>query len=578
MNLPERNKTNIKKIVFLILLLNIYLLTHITTANANELLLDNSEKAFSGSIFWPEFIQNCGTDSYSSASGELQDIQAEIYFNFDTGTITGTFSAKHVDEEFAYTYKEDHTVQGTINGIIEKKNDYGTAGFWYMEFSGEVDFTVHYHMELKCNDDTGSYWVTEDHTLNKKGVLTGQTWGELWWLKLDWEDQETRDGRSRNVQLSIEDSDSQLVFPKPIDLEVSITMQPEVNLNSDPTPFQLNVEGRDVNMIDHFEWYFAYWNPDFEMYRGLQNEQHFETQGTESLQVTDAMRNEWRRLVNEYGFEVDDGTEIDLQINLRTIDMDGKDLVENVAFEYTYHASLGSEDTSGSESTGGETDTTDTGTSSIPVVGGEVSAGLPNLSGTMIQGAVSAGAGFGFLEIYRRYFGKTSKGAITSSDLKMLREKMKQLPPEPEPPNTGSVQGEDVLRLPTEDRFQKRDRKRSRLTYRLWKKKFDDDVFYRKRAETKKWTPEQEKKAIRDAKPNWVNAYIEEFKSKRKGIWVDSTKFWDHYKTLSDSQKFEVDTWGDWSRSWTRRHGAGTVGNLKDGRTAQFMATAGSRA
>ena len=70
MNLPERNKTNIKKIVFLILLLNIYLLTHITTANANELLLDNSEKAFSGSIFWPEFIQNCGTDSYSSASGE----------------------------------------------------------------------------------------------------------------------------------------------------------------------------------------------------------------------------------------------------------------------------------------------------------------------------------------------------------------------------------------------------------------------------------------------------------------------------------------------------------------------------
>jgi hypothetical protein len=192
-----------------------------------------------------------------------------------------------------------------------------------------------------------------------------------------------------------------------------------------------------------------------------------------------------------------------------------------------------------------------------------------NLSGTLFQGAVSAGAGFGLVEILKRLIGKTSMDQLTPKDLEKIKENMNQA-------NTGSSESEDMINLPTEDRYQKRDRKKSRLSWKIWKKNFDDDVFYRKRSETKKWTPKQEQKAIRDAKPNWVNAYSEEFKSKRKGLWLNSTKFWDHYETLSDSQKFEVDSWKEWSDSWMRRHGAGKVGKLSDHSTA--FTPGGSRA
>ena len=573
----RKNQNNVKYIQYVLIFL-IFLTFQITTslANAQTIVLDNSENAFSGYIFWPEFLQDCGKDRYMDTGGELEDIQADIIFNFDTGKITGTISAKQVDERAPTVYKEDSSVHGTINGVMEKKNDYGSAGYWQWVFSGEVDFTIHYHMEHKCSDDTGGYWETEDQTLSKKGVLTGETWGDLWSFDLRWEDQETRDGRTRYVQLSSDNSLSQIIFPKPIDLEISITMPSEVDLNSDSTPFQLNVDGRDVNMIDHFGWYFAYWEPDLERYWGLQNEQSFETRGTETLQVTDTMRNEWRRIANEYGFEAEGGAEIDLQINLRTYDVDGNDLVENVAFNYTYFTS--SDASSGTESTGGETSTSETGSSNNPIAIPDISTGIPNFSGTLIQGAVSAGAGFGLVEIFRRVFGKTPRGPVTSSDLKLLREKMKNLPPEPELQEMGASQGEDMLRLPTEDKYQKRDRRRSSVGYQRMKKRISDDAHFRKWAESRNWTPEQEKEAIRAAKPNWVNAYTEELKSKRKGFWLNSEKFWEHYETLSDSEKREVDTWKQWSDSWMRRHGAGNVGNLKDGKAAQFMATAGSRA
>lgn len=547
---------------FLIFLIFLIFQNTTSLVNAQTIVLDNSENAFSGYIFWPEFLQDCGKDSYMDTGGELQDIQADIIFNFDTGKISGTISAKQVDEKFPDVYKEDSSVQGTINGIMEKKNEYGSAGYWQWVFSGEVDFTIHYHMEHKCSDDTGGYWETEDQTLTKKGVLTGGTWGELWSLDIRWEDQETRDGRTRYVQLSPDNSLSQLVFPIPIDIEVTITMPPEVDLNSDSTPFKLNVEGRDVNVIDHFEWYFAYWEPDLERYWGLQSEQHFETRGQAPLEVTESMRDEWRRVANEYGFEAEGGAEIDLQINLRTFDVDGNDLVENVAFNYTYFTS--SDVSSGTESTGGETSTSETGSSSNPLVIPDVSTGLPNLSGTLIQGAVSAGAGFGLVEMFRRVFGKTPRGSVSSTDLKLLREKMKMLPPEPEYQKSGSTESEDVLRLPTEDKYQKRDRRRSSVGYQRMKKNMMDDAHFRKWAESRNWTPEQEKEAIKAAKPKWVNAYSEEFNSKREGFWLNSNKFWDHYKTLSDAEKREVDTWKQWSSSWMRRHGAGNVGKISD--------------
>jgi len=259
-----------------------------------------------------------------------------------------------------------------------------------------------------------------------------------------------------------------------------------------------------------------------------------------------------------------------LESNHVTINIKGKS-TGSVGGE-TATSETGSEDSSGSGSTGGETDTTDTSTGSTPVVGGEVSTGLSNLSGTVIQGAVSAGAGFGFFEICRRYFGKTSKDAITSSDLKLLREKMKKLPPEPEQPETGASHGEDVLRLPTEDKYQKRDRRRSSSIYKRRKKRLRADIYYRKRAETKKLTPEQESKEIDAAKPKWFKEYVE------KRIKLQRTKSYrELLKGLSESDKKIFENWQEWSASYMRRHGAGTVGNLKDGRTAQFMDVAGSR-
>jgi hypothetical protein len=81
------------------------------------------------------------------------------------------------------------------------------------------------------------------------------------------------------------------------------------------------------------------------------------------------------------------------------------------------------------------------------------------LSGILLQGTVSAGAGIGITELIKRLRGKPAKKPIPTSHISTLKEKMKQLPPEPEQPNTGSVQGEEVIRLPTEDKYQKRDLK-----------------------------------------------------------------------------------------------------------------------
>jgi hypothetical protein len=207
--------------VFLLLFLSVFLQTKILTARADEFVFDNSEGGFSGDIFWPDFLQDCGKDSYMDSRGELHDIQAEIVFNFESGKITGNIQGQYQHETWAI--KQDNTAQGTINGVIEKKNDHGYADGWYWEFTGEVDFSLHYHMEHLCQSDSGDYWESEDQTLNKKGVLSGRTWGELWSLNLRWEDQETRDGRSRYVRLSPDDSLIDIMFPKPIELDVSMT-------------------------------------------------------------------------------------------------------------------------------------------------------------------------------------------------------------------------------------------------------------------------------------------------------------------------------------------------------------------
>ena len=334
MNLLTTKKSyTITKYVIILLFFTL-LKTSIQSVKANEVVLDNSGSSFSGYIFWAEFLQDCGKDSYLDTGGELHDIQAEITFDFESGKITGSVSGKQVDEKHVYVYKEDHSAQGTINGEILRKNDYGGARDWYWAFIGEVDFNLHYHMEHRCQSDSGEYWESEDQTLNKRGVLSGQTWGELWSLQIRWEDHETRDGRARYVTFS--PGDIEFDFPEPIVLDVSLSIPGEVNLNSDSTPFKLNAEGRDVDMIDHIGWYFAYWEPELDRFWPLTKEQSFETNELDTLSVTEAMREEWRYYARKYGFQVDDGLEITLQVSLRVFDVEGNDLIENVAFEYNY--------------------------------------------------------------------------------------------------------------------------------------------------------------------------------------------------------------------------------------------------
>ena len=560
-------------IFFLIVLTSneFYPMTH-----AQLITLNNSGQGINGRMFYPDFIQTCEKNDYiDNSGGDFQDLQGEIIMNFETETITGTLEGRYQWDH--PKTKQDNTVKATLNGLIVRTNKYGDANSWYWEFTGDVDFTLDYHMEILCEADSGDYWETKDETLNVKGEITGSTWGaSSWgWINLYWEDRETIDGRPRYVHILPDSQSFDIELPDPVDLDVSITMSDEVNLNSDTTPFQLNLEGTDVNLIDHFGWYFAYWEPDLELYRGLQNEQRFETRGQNPLEVTDAMRDEWRRLANEYGFEAEGGAEIDLQINLRTFDAEGNDLVENYAFNYTYFTT--SDASSETSSSGEGTSTSETGTGSNPLIIPDVSTSILNLSGTLIQGAVSAGAGFGIVEMFRRFFGEKPRNPITSSDLRLLKEKMKDLPPEPEQLGTSASQGEDVLRLPTEDKYQKRDRRRSSIAYRRLKKQISDDGYYRQVAESKNWSPEQERAAIRAAKPSWVNAYSEELTSKREGIWLNSKKYWEHYKTLSDSEKAEVDNWKRWDASWIRRHGPGNVGKMSEGSAAQFTATTAGR-
>jgi hypothetical protein len=104
-----------------------------------------------------------------------------------------------------------------------------------------------------------------------------------------------------------------------------------------------------------------------------------------------------------------------------------------------------------------------------------------------------------------------------------------------------------------------------------------DDRHYSEWAKSKNWSPEQEDEAIKAAKPKWVNAYNEELVRKREGFWLNSTKYWDHYYTLPESEKKAVDAWKQWGKSWIRRHGPGNVGKMSEGRAAQFTAVAGGR-
>ena len=198
-----------------------------------------------------------------------------------------------------------------------------------------------------------------------------------------------------------------------------------------------------------------------------------------------------------------------------------------------------------------------------------------NIQGILLQGVISAGAGFGLLELIRRLLGKAPKGSKTALDLNRLKEQLEKLPEQPE---TGSLESEDMIRLPSEDKYDKQAKRRSTLHYKLWKKKWDDDMFFERSRKQKGWTPEQEKQAIKDAKPKWINAYHEEFQSKRDGIWQDSKKFWDHYDTLSKSEKNAVDNWKRHEKSWTRRHGPGNVGKFSEvSDVIQFTAVAGGR-
>ena len=365
---------------------------------ADEFVFDNSEGGFSGDMFWPDFLQDCGKDSYmDNRAGDFQDIQSEIIFNFETGKITGSIQAQYQYE--SGVVKNDNTAQGTINGVIEKKNDHGYADGWYWEFIGEVDFSLHYHMEHLCQSDSGDYWESKDQILHVKGELSGRTREESWFFYLSWEDYETRDGRRRHVHFLPDSQSFDVVFPKPIELDVSITTPNEVNLNSDSTPFQLNVVGRDIDMVDHIEWSFSYWEPDLEQYWLLYHESSFETQGLDTLEVSDAMRDEWRYVANEYGFEADDGAEIDLQIALSVFDSEWNNLIEFVFFEYTYYTTIRTDDTSDTGSTSTEPSTTDP--DPLPITDTSTSF-FGGLRGALVAVSGVTLGGYGFFRFLRR--------------------------------------------------------------------------------------------------------------------------------------------------------------------------------
>jgi hypothetical protein len=178
---------------------------------------------------------------------------------------------------------------------------------------------------------------------------------------------------------------------------------------------------------------------------------------------------------------------------------------------------------------------------------------------------------------------KSPKGPATFSDLTSLKEKMKQLPPQPEQPQTGAVQSEEVMRLPTEDRYQKRDRRRSTLHYKIWKKKWDDDISFERARKTRKWTPKQEMEAIQAAKPKWYKEYQEEIIAAARArklirYKLSNKSYRELYDALPESEKNAFDSWNRWGDSWMRRHGAGNVGKMNEGRAAQFMAVIGTRA
>lgn len=118
--IPKKNNFYKKtKYVLFILIFTLFLQNIIFTADADEIILDNSGNSFSGHIYWPEFMQDCGEDNYIDTGGELQDIQANIIFDFDKGKISGTISGKHVDEQYAFVYKEAHTAQITFARAVE---------------------------------------------------------------------------------------------------------------------------------------------------------------------------------------------------------------------------------------------------------------------------------------------------------------------------------------------------------------------------------------------------------------------------------------------------------------------------
>lgn len=300
------------------------------------LVIDLNEEHLKGNMWWMNFLEDAMREGrFLQAGGDFDSIIVRLEFNFDSETLTGSLSGSH---EASGLTMHDNSFSGGISGWVRKNN---WSGFWFWEFGADVSLTLNFKLEQKITNETGTFWEGRAETINVVADLTGNTYaGEdgIGMFQINWQD------NTRGFYLSCVELNERGAcvlpgeFPKPIDIEIAINGPEKINEATNEAIFELISKGKDIELVEHVDWYFYYYDEnygDFWYFETIQKND------LSDLTINKEKLDSWFTYVGQYGIFKNGVKSLDLKVEVLVFNEEWNQLAQPV--EYRFIFSTGSE-------------------------------------------------------------------------------------------------------------------------------------------------------------------------------------------------------------------------------------------
>ena len=302
---------------------------------SKKLVIDLTQEHIKGNSWWNDFLEDINREGrYLRAGGEFDTLSANLEFDFDSETLTGSISGSRMGTPGLVRYEDSFI--GSINGWVKRKD---WSGFWGWEFFANLSLDLNFKLEQKITNETGTFWIGRFETIHVAAELNGNTYaGEnsIGMFQINWQDS------IRGFYISCVEKNERGacvlpgIFPEAIDIELILTGPDTINNLTKEAVFNLELYGGDVSLVKHFDWHFFYFDDDYGDYW------YFETIQTDFsiLRVDREKLDTWFRYVEQYGDSLEGEKILDFKVQVQVYSEDRVKLLDPVEYFFQFSSSL----------------------------------------------------------------------------------------------------------------------------------------------------------------------------------------------------------------------------------------------